>query len=125
MKSLLLLATAFLTLTTATIVAQERDRGSSFEALRRRLDTDLDGRVSLTEFPRGKRAFDRLDRDRDGYLTAVDFETKGATPAGGAEMNRKEATPEEIEFFEKSVRPVFASKCFTCHSSTAAKLKAG
>jgi Ca2+-binding EF-hand superfamily protein len=75
MKSTLLLATSLLCLTTATLTAQEKERGFTFEALRKRLDTDLDGRISLAEFPRGKRAFDRLDRDRDGYLTAADFES--------------------------------------------------
>ena len=34
-------------------------------------------------------------------------------------------TPEQIEFFETKIRPVFASKCYECHSAEAKKLKAG
>ncbi|MBL8859819.1 MAG: DUF1549 domain-containing protein [Planctomycetes bacterium] len=125
MKSILLLATAFLSLTTAVIFAQERNQGQTFEALRRRLDTDLDGRISESEFPRGKAAFRRLDRDRDGYLTAADFADPKARPSGGTAVAARAATPEETEFFEKSVRPVLANNCFSCHSDNANKLKAG
>ncbi len=125
MKSALLLATALLSLSAATLVAQEKERGFTFEALRRRLDTDLDGRISLAEFPRGKKVFDRIDRDHDGFLTATDFESKTEKPSGEPTSERKPATPEEVEFFEKSVRPVLANKCFTCHSNEAKKLKAG
>jgi hypothetical protein len=124
MKASIALALALASLTTATLAAQERER-STFEAMRRRLDTDLDGRISLEEFRRGKRAFDRVDRDRDGYLTAADFETKSAKPMSEPATNRKEPTAEEIAFFEKSVRPVLSSKCYSCHSNGAAKLKAG
>ena len=34
-------------------------------------------------------------------------------------------TPEQIEFFETKIRPVFASKCYECHAAEAKKLKAG
>ncbi|MDZ4774163.1 MAG: PSD1 and planctomycete cytochrome C domain-containing protein [Planctomycetota bacterium] len=125
MKTTLILATSILAFTTAALTAQEKDKGVAFDALRKRLDTDLDGRISLAEFPRGERAFNRLDRDRDGYLTAADFATAGAKPSSEAMANRKEATPEEIEFFEKSVRPVLANNCYSCHSNNATKLKAG
>ncbi|MDA1016738.1 MAG: PSD1 and planctomycete cytochrome C domain-containing protein [Planctomycetota bacterium] len=45
-----------------------------------------------------------------------------ATPATRAADN---PTPQQIEFFEKNVRPVLATKCFGCHSVRAKKLKAG
>ena len=123
MKSTLVLAASFLSLSTAAIFAQERNPGQAFEALRRRLDTDLDGRISESEFPRGKAAFRRLDKDRDGYLTAADFAVDKAQPATGMAPEQRAATPEETEFFEKSVRPVLASNCFNCHSDNATKLK--
>src|SRR4051794_4991222 len=34
-------------------------------------------------------------------------------------------TPENIEFFEKKVRPVLAERCYKCHSSKSEKLKGG
>ncbi|HTL55932.1 MAG TPA: PSD1 and planctomycete cytochrome C domain-containing protein [Candidatus Limnocylindrales bacterium] len=36
-----------------------------------------------------------------------------------------EATTEEIEFFEKNVRPLFAENCYQCHSDKAEKIKGG
>jgi mono/diheme cytochrome c family protein len=36
-----------------------------------------------------------------------------------------EATVEQVEFFEKKVRPVLAEHCYACHSAQAKKLKAG
>jgi hypothetical protein len=36
-----------------------------------------------------------------------------------------EPTAEQIEFFEKKVRPVFAEHCYECHSRKAAKRRAG
>lgn len=35
------------------------------------------------------------------------------------------ATPEQIEFFEREVRPLFAEHCYSCHSVKAKKLQAG
>ncbi|MEI6475511.1 MAG: c-type cytochrome domain-containing protein, partial [Planctomycetota bacterium] len=34
-------------------------------------------------------------------------------------------TPEQIEFFEKSVRPLLVANCDRCHSSSATKVKGG
>ena len=44
-----------------------RGPGSSY-------DRDGDGRVARAEFPGSDADFDRLDRDRDGSLTAADFD---------------------------------------------------
>ena len=35
------------------------------------------------------------------------------------------AASEELEFFEKKIRPVLAGKCYSCHSADAEKLKGG
>jgi hypothetical protein len=37
----------------------------------------------------------------------------------------KPATPEQIAFFEKSIRPVLVRECYTCHSMSAEKIKGG
>jgi mono/diheme cytochrome c family protein len=36
-----------------------------------------------------------------------------------------EPSPEQIEFFENKVRPIFAEHCYNCHSEKAEKLKGG
>src|SRR5207237_4593370 len=35
------------------------------------------------------------------------------------------ASPEQIEFFEEKIRPVFVEHCYSCHSARAEKLKGG
>ncbi|HVY71453.1 MAG TPA: DUF1549 domain-containing protein, partial [Verrucomicrobiae bacterium] len=35
------------------------------------------------------------------------------------------ATAEDLEFFEKKIRPVLSEQCFKCHSATAEKVKGG
>src|SRR5213082_1273216 len=35
------------------------------------------------------------------------------------------ATPEQIAFFEKSIRPVLVKECYTCHAATAEKIRGG
>jgi hypothetical protein len=35
------------------------------------------------------------------------------------------ATPEQTAFFEKSIRPVLVNECYTCHASTAKKIRGG
>src|SRR5437899_5351002 len=34
-------------------------------------------------------------------------------------------TPEQLEFFEKTIRPLLAEHCYSCHSEKAEKLKGG
>ena len=108
---------------------QERDGARAFESLRRRLDLDFDGKVSESEFKRGRAAFRRRDRDHDGFLTAADFaagdgeDAKAAAEGSPAEVRL--ATAEEVKFFEEKIRPVLASACYSCHSASAAKLKSG
>jgi hypothetical protein len=45
----------------------------------------------------------------------------GGQPAKAEEQ----ASPKQIEFFEKKIRPVLVAECYKCHSSQAEKLKAG
>ena len=106
--------------------AQERDRGRAFEALLRRADLDLDGKISRDEFPRTARAFRRLDRDRDGYLTREDFAPSKdgpEAPPEGDPAPEGPATAEQIEFFESKIRPVLAEACFSCHSDLAGRVR--
>ncbi|MBK7877078.1 MAG: PSD1 domain-containing protein [Planctomycetes bacterium] len=125
MKNLTLLASSLVLFGLSVAAAQEREPGQAFEALRRRLDTDLDGKIGESEFPRGRAAFRRLDRDRDGFLTAADFARDAEKPATTETKPEREPTAEEVAFFESKVRPVLASNCYECHSATASKLRAG
>ncbi|MCB9907611.1 MAG: DUF1549 domain-containing protein [Planctomycetes bacterium] len=113
---------------------QERDPGRAFEALKRRLDKNLDGKISKEEFNRGQRAFKRLDADGDGFLTQADADAlagKGKVasdqprPELPSEGTAPQATAEQIEFFETNVRPVLVEKCFKCHSTDSKRIKAG
>ncbi len=115
-------------------------------------DADLDGRLSLDEyrdqlraFPRMRAAantiepmFRRLDADHDGFLSLSEYRKVfqrrpgGAPAAALADANRsgpgarsRALTPEQERFFESKVRPVLATHCAKCHSSSAAKLKGG
>jgi cytochrome c553 len=112
-----------------TPLAAGQQRGQGFEALLRRLDLDLDGRISLGEFPRGQAAFRRLDRDRDGYLTAADFAPNDRAGDGAGNEAKVPAaaapapTAEGIEYFERHVRPVLATSCYSCHASSTGKAK--
>ena|SRR2546422_11004929 len=45
--------------------------------------------------------------------------------APGVRSAAAEASPEQIEFFETKIRPVFAEHCYSCHSEKAEKLKGG
>jgi hypothetical protein len=45
-----------------------------------------------------------------------------ATPLRAAEAA---ATPEQIAFFEKNIRPVLVKECYSCHATTAEKIRGG
>ncbi|QDV04780.1 Planctomycete cytochrome C [Planctomycetes bacterium Poly30] len=128
---------------------QDRDPARAFEALKRRFDKDLNGKISEAEFGGRARAWKRLDLDGDGWLTLADIEARiAAGSAAGAKKGKPEvtsrakgqdaqvgasaaatagagpATPEQIKFFETRVRPVLANECFSCHS-TGGRAKGG
>ncbi|CAA9549997.1 MAG: hypothetical protein AVDCRST_MAG88-696, partial [uncultured Thermomicrobiales bacterium] len=57
------------------------------------------------------------------FLAAC-FLAAGLAPAGAARaQDAKEPTAEQVEFFEKKIRPVLIEKCYSCHSHQAKKLK--
>jgi hypothetical protein len=115
-------------LASLALAAQDVERSQLFEGLLRRFDLDLDGRIGPAEYPREARVFRRLDRDRDGFLTARDFgpARPDAAPASvpGAPA-RPAPSAEQLEFFESRVRPVLAAACFECHSGATARPKGG
>ncbi len=48
------------------------------------------------------------------------------TPGLRAQSGGKEAIPpEQLSFFEKNIRPVLARECYSCHSTTAQKVRGG
>lgn len=93
-----------------------------FERFKRRYDQNFDGRISKEEFPRLDRAFRRLDRNSDGYLTLSDFQAK-VDPPPSPKPAPPPATPEQERFFETRVRPVLANACYSCHSDEAKRLR--
>jgi hypothetical protein len=48
-----------------------------------------------------------------------------ALSASALAADEKAATPEQLDFFEKKIRPVLADKCYKCHSEKSEKLKGG
>src|SRR5688572_15304673 len=50
----------------------------------------------------------------------------GDTPAGiAADASGPKLTSDQIEFFEKKIRPTLAEHCYKCHSAGAEKIKGG
>src|SRR5207247_2081391 len=43
-----------------------------------------------------------------------------APKAGGSQI-----APDQLDFFEKKIRPVLADKCYKCHGESATKIKGG
>ncbi len=105
----------------------------------------LKGNVNMA-----KQVFKRLDSDSDGVLTAREFSqlrkpqgtptptptpprTPTPTPTGSMEQATKKAfsefvttpTVEQTTFFEKKIRPVLVTECYSCHSGEADKMKGG
>jgi mono/diheme cytochrome c family protein len=48
-----------------------------------------------------------------------------ATIGAAASLRAAEPTKADLEFFENSIRPIFANNCYKCHSHEATKLKGG
>ena len=57
-------------------------------------------------------------------VSSVLLSSVGALPTNAGE-NERAASPQDIEFFEKKVRPVLAARCYSCHSGKAKKLQGG
>jgi cytochrome c553 len=65
----------------------------------------------------------RMERVVAGLLAATI--TVSPVSAWGAEAKATAATPEQITFFEKSIRPVLVKECYSCHATTAKKIRGG
>ncbi len=71
--------------------AQDRAAG-----MIKKLDRDGDGRISASEWPKGKKAFKHKDADGDGYLTAEELgggKGGGGTAAGNAGPPAPQSAP--------------------------------
>src|SRR5882724_11123795 len=44
-------------------------------------------------------------------------------PAAAAQVQLQPGTPEQVEFFEKNIRPLLSKHCYNCHSNYATKAK--
>jgi hypothetical protein len=52
----------------------------------------------------------------------------GAQPppeAAKEQAAEKPTTPEQIAFFEKHIRPVLVRECYSCHATTAERIRGG
>ena len=50
----------------------------------------------------------------------------GVLLAGGlSSLAEAPLTPKQLEFFEKNIRPVLATQCYSCHSAAEGKDKGG
>jgi len=56
-------------------------------------------------------------------LAAVTVFTAMAADAPASGKKKNSITPEQIEFFEKKIRPVLVEKCYDCHSEESGKMK--
>src|SRR5438876_836282 len=51
--------------------------------------------------------------------------TETRTEAKKEATPEKPATTEQLAFFEKSIRPVLVRECYSCHATTAEKVRGG
>ena len=58
-------------------------------------------------------------------LTALCLTLPTLAFAAGEAVIEAQPDRSQLEFFEKNIRPVLASRCYKCHSATAEKLKGG
>ncbi|HEX3132801.1 MAG TPA: DUF1549 domain-containing protein [Planctomycetota bacterium] len=58
-------------------------------------------------------------------LSGVEVWTAGTIPAAPMAAFADTPTSDQVEFFEKHIRPVLAEHCYDCHSAGAKKIKGG
>ncbi len=108
-------------------------------------DLLLNGKAVLERFHSGpagqwKRLGPWKTTSQDGRLTvAVDAPSQGAANLSGLEVwagtgevpgatparFTLQPTPEQLDFFERRIRPVLAEHCYECHSAQAKQIKGG
>ena len=99
-----------------------KNAAATIEPLFRRLDTDGDGYLSVPEY---RKAFPQ----RPGGPVMIPGGSKNKRPDADARAvvvsSAGPITPEQERFFESKIRPVLATQCGKCHTSTAEKLPGG
>src|SRR3982750_551243 len=58
-----------------------------------------------------------------GAITLLVFSS--ARAAFGAAPVAEPPSPEQVQFFEKNIRPVLMDRCYQCHSSQGEKIRGG
>ena len=99
-----------------------KNAAATIEPLFRRLDRDRDGFLSLPEY---RMAFPQ----RPGGPTTKQGTSNQTQPAAAAPTADESTTGpiplDQQKFFEAKIRPVLATQCGKCHSSTAEKRRGG
>ena len=95
----------------------EKDNPKLLDFIFDRLDADKDGKLSVDEFRKIRELSPKKDFGKG--LPKKDLSKKEDPKPT---INEK-ATPEQLAFFEKKIRPVLVSQCYSCHSEEAKKDK--
>lgn len=99
-----------------------RNAAAAIEPLFRRLDTDRDGFLSLPEY---RKAFPGSPGGAVAKSDSSKAKPSGTEAPKASAAPETPLTPEQETFFETRIRPVLATQCGKCHSSTAQKLRGG
>jgi cytochrome c553 len=68
----------------------------------------------------------KIGRVEGTFVTVLSFLATGAALLLCSSLAvAQDLTPDHVEFFEKSIRPVLADKCYRCHGEDVEKLKGG
>jgi Protein of unknown function (DUF1553)/Protein of unknown function (DUF1549)/Planctomycete cytochrome C len=78
--------------------------------------TSVDGKVTIAA---------RGPSHGAANLSGVEIWTAGVVPATPTAAFSDTPTSDQVEFFEKRIRPVLIDKCYDCHSAGAKKIKGG
>jgi hypothetical protein len=101
---------------------------ANLEALFRRLDLDRDGVLVFVEYRQMSQLGPGGGGPGVGPFAKARAKAKASASASAAsarEVAERRSTPEQARFFESKIRPVLATKCASCHSAGAEKLKGG